>query len=211
MSSYNQTKQKLLTALQYEPTKHKYALKGFIVPNVTSVIDRFLPFDRGAPTEVLEAARERGTIVHQLTAKLDRHEWTLVLEDDTRLAGFDGYIQAWEAFLLETNAQIEAIEQRVYNDKYRYAGTLDRIVRLDGKLVILEIKTGLLYPSYKWQTAAYQEAFNEGRMDEKATGRLAVQLKVDGKYHLEWHKSGADFDAFKGALAITNWENENGI
>lgn len=210
---YTKAKQAILDRVQFDAKRHVYTLDGMLVTGVTSVIDSFLPFEN-IPAEVLESARIRGTLVHQATERFDKGKLTEGNIADLQAAKLDGYLTGWRQFLEETGAEVVEVEQRVYHTKHRYCGTLDRIMRIDGKLAVIDIKSGMLYPENEWQTAAYLEAANDGRTDEKIVDRYVVKLSQEpskGRYYkLEPHRDRADFEAFRGALAVTNWRVKRG-
>jgi hypothetical protein len=53
----------------------------------------------------------------------------------------------------------ERVERRIVNHDERYAGTVDAIARIDGKLGVLDIKTSQsIYRDYSLQTSAYMDA-----------------------------------------------------
>lgn len=55
-----------------------------------------------------------------------------------------------------------ASEQLVFSGEHVYAGTADLIGTVNGRLAILDIKTGRgVYPEYKLQLAAYAVAWGE--------------------------------------------------
>jgi len=63
-------------------------------------------------------------------------------------------------FLDKNNIQIdpEFIEKRIVNHDKRYAGTIDAVALIDGKLGVMDIKTSqAIYRDYNLQTAAYME------------------------------------------------------
>ena len=54
------------------------------------------------------------------------------------------------------------IEQQVWSEQHRYAGTVDALAEIDGKFGVLDIKTSTgFYPEYNLQTAAYIQALRE--------------------------------------------------
>ena len=205
MGAWNlKEKQAAIARLRFSPSRHVYTLDGMRIPSVTQVIDPLMPFDR-IPLEVRREALLRGELVHKLTELWDK---MVALPEDileeAKSGGLLGYVHAWAKFEREMSVEILACEVRVYHMAYRYAGTLDRIARLNGEIALLEIKTGALQPEYQLQTAAYMEAYNEGDSN-KIRARFVVQLAEDGAYHVKQHKDKADFDVFKAALTIQNW------
>ena len=82
-----------------------------------------------------------GTALHTLTEKLDRGEDLGVIPDDY-VADIQAYAEATKHF---TNINIE---QFCVLDKYKIAGTPDRIVEYKGEKFISDLKTGSIsYPS----------------------------------------------------------------
>lgn len=77
-------------------------------------------------------------------------EW----EDDVK-----PFMAAFCAFLEDHSPVYELTEATVYNRKYGYAGTLDFIAHIGGKLVLGDIKTGKgVYGEVALQLAAYRYA-----------------------------------------------------
>ena len=82
-----------------------------------------------------------GTAIHTLTEKHDRGEDLGVIPED-----YVADIQAYDA--ATKNFENVFIEQFCVLDKYKIAGTPDRIVRYKGELFISDLKTGSIsYPS----------------------------------------------------------------
>ena len=81
-----------------------------------------------------------------------------------------------------TGSTVVETERRIYSRRYRYSGTLDAIVEIDGRLVLLDWKTGGRYADHLMQTAAYQYAFEEetGQLIDR---RILVSLKDGLKPH----------------------------
>jgi hypothetical protein len=210
---YSQTKLTDLTKLSFREEGHVYTLGNVVIPSVTQVVDSFVNFGF-VPRDVLERARVRGTLVHQMTARWDTNPWPSDhhLERETIAAGLMGYLDAWKAVKRDYVLDIQEVEQRVYHRKHRFAGTFDRTSYLFGKpeLAVIDIKSGELMPEYAWQTAAYMAAANDGRSGNKVQRRFVIQLMDNGKYRVEEHKDAADWDAFLGALAVMNWRLKYG-
>ena len=82
-----------------------------------------------------------GTALHTLTEKLDRGEDLGVIPEDY-VADIQAYHEATQRF------ENVNIEQFCVLDKYKIAGTPDRIVRYKGELFISDLKTGSIsYPN----------------------------------------------------------------
>lgn len=202
---YTPAKQAVLDRLKFDPGPHRYTLDGMLIPSVTQVMEPHLPY-AGLPKDVREAALLRGTLVHVLTEHYDARTFDSEMRALAKEAGLDGYIHAWGTYLNEHKVTILASEQRVYHTKYRYCGTLDRIVEeafTPGIAELVDIKTGELSPFYAWQTAAYCAAVSEGGIT--IPRRACVQLKADGTYRHHLYTAPEDWPAFLGALKVAEW------
>ena len=76
-----------------------------------------------------------------------------------------------------------ATEQHIFSDKYQYAGTIDLVVEIDGKIWLLDIKTSnSLHTSYDLQLAAYAQAWNETHNEKvERTGILWLKASTRGE------------------------------
>ena len=85
-------------------------------------------------------AAETGTALHSLTERIDRGERLGVVPGEYK-ADIDAYQQATEGI------EFAAIETFRVHDDWKVAGTADRIGRLNGRLMIMDIKSGSIdYP-----------------------------------------------------------------
>ena len=70
----------------------------------------------------------------------------------------------------------ELVERRIVNRDHRYAGTVDAIARIGGKLGVLDIKTSQsIYRDYCLQTSAYMDAL-KNEFEDLATRWI---LRID--------------------------------
>ena len=70
------------------------------------------------------------------------------------------------------------------SDKLGFAGTLDRIIELDGEMILMDIKTSnSLQPTHWLQLAAYNQLLNEGgvRVDKVGILWLNAKTRTEGK------------------------------
>ena len=132
-------------------------------------------------------AAQRGTLTHEFTEYLDRHEESPItaLNHAEELGltpeAIDSTLEAYGRLLGATDLHILAIEQTVVDDRWRLAGRLDRVARLGrtlqftdgtvleaGDVEILDIKTGRVrlnaqgtpdyWHSYAVQIASYSHS-----------------------------------------------------
>lgn len=134
---------------------------------------------------------QRGTAVHRASELHDKGTLNESTVDDR----IRGYVDAWESFAQIWGYEWDAIETPLADPDLGYAGTPDRIrlgdcSRHRGRIIVLDIKTGKSpRPPRGWeiQTMAYARLFGE-RAAMRAL-RLAVQLKPDGKFHVDQRSS----------------------
>jgi hypothetical protein len=125
-------------------------------------------------------AAKRGTLFHDLTAYLDQAEQSpvelLAAGEDLGLPTklVDALIGVYDTCMQRHGLRVLAVEQKVVDDRWRLAGTLDRVVELTeplsfenlvipaGTRLVLDVKTGRLKveggrPAY-WHSYAVQIA-----------------------------------------------------
>lgn len=165
--------------LFYDDT-HRYTVDGEEVPSVSELI-RFITRElyTDTPQYFMEGAAARGTLVHKATESLDEFG-KVECEDDIA-----PYIQAYVSFLKDYQPNWEKIEWPICNGS-QYAGTVDRYGELDGKKVVLDIKTtqsisGMHKLLYGAQLTLYKMAVELERPVEQL---MVLQLKKDGSYKL---------------------------
>lgn len=184
-----------------------YHLNGKFYPSVTTILQAY-PKDAGfykwlkevgsdADT-IRDAAGERGSTVHKLTEQYDEGLEVSLLSEDGRL---NFSMQEWSLFERYVNFRsrfpLEFIvtELRLISEKFEEAGTLDRYVIMNGKRMILDIKTSnQIYDHYWLQLAAYK------RMFEDISG-----LKVD-QVAILWLNAKTRTDGSKGAIQGEGWQ-----
>lgn len=188
--------------ISFDPTTHTYEVGGIVYPSVTKILSTagLSPDFSMILPSVLESKRQLGIDVHEQTQLVD-----MGAEPSN-----DGYVQAYTRFKTETDFQPVEIELPVYSKTYGYAGTIDRVGELKGKLSILDIKTtqALDMPYMGPQTAGYEIAYKEWTEYKKIMPRYILQLKPDGTYKLVQCKKKEDTNIFLYALQITKWRNK---
>lgn len=178
--------------LEFDAASHTYSVKGRVVPSVTQVLQAIENFDH-VPFAVLEAAREFGTHVHQACDLLNRG----VLDEESLDPQLVPYVNGWKRCLSETGMVVTHSEEKVYNPKMRYAGTLDSRANWKGTTWVIDLKSGAVPRSVGPQLEAYRHACS-GDMPRR---RLCVQLKPND-YKLIACNDLNDFSLFTSALNI---------
>jgi len=185
--------------LTFDPVPHEYRWDGQVVPSVTQILEPISGYG-DIPERILRVAAERGSIIHRIT---ELHDYGTLGEYDEQ---YQPYLDAWKTFLLSTNAEIELVELLMYHDKIKYAGTLDRIIRVKGKRILLDLKsTYKLMPAVGPQTAAYAQVFNHLNPDDPVKERWCVRLVKDGSFDLHKCKDRGDLTIFQSCLNVKLW------
>jgi hypothetical protein len=145
-----------------------YDIEGFWYPRVTRIVEikakpalyRFYAnmenFEAGE--KVKQQSATEGTQTHNTVEKI------LLGEKPATPSSIEPSIRAFLNFLISNNIQVDPgyVEHRLVNYEHRYAGTLDAVALINGKLGILDIKTSQdIYRDYNLQTAAYMAAMKD--------------------------------------------------
>ena len=183
---------------------------GRTIPGVTDIITEagLSDFSRANP-DVLRRAQDFGKAVHAACHLNDINDLDMGSLDPV----LKPYLDAWIKWEKDTGFILESSEQIVYSKRYRYAGTYDRIGRIDGIKTLIDIKSGTTLPkTIALQTAAYMEAYNEGKIREgKIKRRLVVQLLENSPAKIQKQNERTDFRVFASCLDIVNWKKINNI
>lgn len=145
-----------------------YDIDGFWYPRVTKIVEIkakpalyhfYASMQNFAAGEAVKSkSATEGTLIHETVEKI------LINEKPEVPASIEPSIRAFLEFMLKNKIQVdpEYVEKRLVNYDERYAGTLDAIALIGGKLGILDIKTSQeIYRDYNLQTSAYLAAMKD--------------------------------------------------
>lgn len=135
--------------VEYNDSIHEYTLQGIHIPSVTELLKPVTGEFKFAPMYA-----ERGTAIHTLTELWDTGLYLPELADEELTT----YMMAYEDFHDQHDVEVVEMEQIVFNQNLLYAGRLDRLWKIDGKLHLTDIKTGNKYKQHIFQLCAYQMA-----------------------------------------------------
>lgn len=145
----------------------------------------------------------RGSALHKATEYLDEGtlDWSTV--DPIIL----GRLRQYQRFKDEVRPAIGPIEKHVEHHAYHYQGTLDRLVSINDRLGVLDIKGPSMSPWQGVQVAAYAAACP---VDGVRLARWTLHLS-DENYRLVEHKDRNDFEVFKAALTLCAFKEKHGL
>lgn len=189
--------------LTFDEASHSYALDGRPVPGVTSVIGSILSPVYNKANDLMRRAAAFGSAVHRACELDDRGTLDMETLDPALLP----YLEGWRKFSQDNGGEILHSETKICSYKFRFAGTLDRVL-FDGP-TLLDIKTSTtIGPEVGVQTAAYAIAAQES-LGIKIKRRLCVQLTPYG-YKLYQLTDPSDQQIFIAALSCYNWKEKHG-
>lgn len=158
-------------------SRYGYIINGSWYPRVTAICDikakpglyKFYGdlnnFAEGSRIKTLSA--NEGTKVHETIEALLKNERPELTPDLMPVVEAFGRFRKEHEILTHP----AMIEQRIFHQGERYAGTIDVLAKVDGKVGVLDIKTSSgIWRDYNLQTAAYLYAIQSG-------GLLAVPLR----------------------------------
>jgi RecB family exonuclease len=185
-------------------------------PRVTSILgvlsrpglgrwrEKLIREGRDPDAEARDAA-DRGTTIHALTEAIDLGASADCPSD---LLPFIAAYRDWKAEYVQS---VEATERLVVHRAYRYAGKLDKLVRLtDGRRAIVDLKTGRsLAPETALQLTAYDEALIDEGI-EPCDVRLALHLPWTNPGVLtvkEYDEDERDRRVWRSVLRAWKWQH----
>jgi hypothetical protein len=190
-----------MSDIVFDEATHTYSIDGTIpLMGVTTIIRESGLMDLRYADE---AALGRGETVHTMTELFDKGQLDLTKFENPAVP----YLEGWKKFRSESNAEILEIEQMVAHKAYRYAGRVDRYIRLNGHEAILDIKTGVRAPWHGVQLAGYRLCYPNASVLKC----YCLYLSNDGKYRLEPKNDPGDERIFLAALTIAQWKVSKGL
>lgn len=208
--------------IDFDEEKHEYSVNGVRIPSVSEILSPLSAERYGELNPwMLKAAAAKGTAVHESCELID---YGVEPDEDPEI---DGYLLAYQTFLLEHDVEWEMIERLVgfyrglpFDDEFGelplYAGTLDRFGMVDGEPTVVDIKTYASMSTDAQLSASCQTALYKDAIESKGAfvmKRAILHLRKDGTYRLvdlnEWdNKHG--FNSRDTAWMLWNvWNNKD--
>jgi hypothetical protein len=125
------------------------------------------------------------------------------------------FVEQFRRFEADFAPEWMAAEMTVWNRTESYAGTLDWIARIGGRVVLGDTKTGKdIYPEVALQLAAYWRAefglMADGSEEPMPTfdGAVVLHLAEDGYRLLPIHVDDGTWNSFRYVREVFRWEDE---
>ena len=127
-------------------------------------------------------------------------------------------VNAFLDWTTEYNPEWVDAERKIYCDKYKYAGTVDAVAKINGRVCVIDFKTSKkVYKPYHLQVTAYAQAIK--RMDGLRRWPLGIILRLDketGEFEHKVFEPKHNFNTFKKCLELKQWsslriKNEEGL
>lgn len=192
-----------MSRLHLDKVTHTYTLDGRPIRSVTQILADVGIIDT---TWYTPEAALRGKYVHEATHYSDEGALDLATLDPKLVP----YVQAWIDFRKMTGFKPLLIEQEIWHS-CGYAGTLDRAGFLNGRFLVIDIKSGSLPSWAGLQTSGYEFGLVERILAKEIDapmpqGRMAVQLTKEGKYKVKEYTQFQDRDDFLAAHRVSRWK-----
>ncbi len=171
----------------YFRKKYGHEIGRIWVPRVTAITEIIAKpalLKYYADQENFEVARQNlrnaanwGTLTHSTIEKLFKMEQVGI---DPKIApSVEAYFEWKKQHNIKVHDPKNDIEKMVFDPENLYAGKMDVLLEIDGKIGILDIKTGTgIWEEYYLQTAAYMNAFN-AMAGEKGMCETRWILRID--------------------------------
>ena len=165
---------------------------------------------KGAPRRTTSDAAQMGTDVHGLVEKLNRGESLGQLHPDLQ-----PWIDNYRTWLEDWQPQFLFVEATAWSETHGYAGTLDGICKVEGDLLMWDLKTGkATYPEVGLQLSAYANAdyliSADGTKTElpKIDLGAVLHLRTDSCTFKPVRIDAPVFEVFKSLIQVTEWLSE---
>ena len=168
-----------------------YNTENGFVPSVTTILEaypkdaHFFKWLKEVGTDadtIRDEAGRRGSIVHELTEKYDSGEECSFISEQgfpkfkmNEWSMFERYVEFSQTY----KPTIDSMELHMISEKLGFAGTLDRVIKLNGSTMLLDIKTSNAFHNFYWlQLAAYNELLKTLDINVDTVGILWLNAKT---------------------------------
>lgn len=212
-----------MNTLRFDAHQHKYYVGDRELISVTTLL-KVMGLQWYPNNEAVRLKMELGSYVHEITERYDMTRLRIgtkrlnpeaiykndVIRKENGMHEALPYFEAYKKFLQDIDCEVIEVEKRYYHPAWFYAGTIDRLVRLNGQLAILDLKTGIPIPATALQIGGYAELYKHWH-GVTPKGHV-LYLQKDGGYKLkEIERIPEQSNMFLSALSVHHWKQKNNI
>ena len=195
--------------IEFKTETHEYFVDSIKKPCVSDILAGAGLIDLSFINKIkLQKASKFGKAIHLACQLWDLNK----LDMSSVSAPLIPYLNNWKKFVKDYNIlhfAKENIERIIYSKIWDYAGTLDRVAFIDNKKIIIDIKSGSLYPTTAIQLAGYSLAYTE-MTKIIINQRWIVQLNKKS-YKVTECKEQSDESVFIGAVQVYKYKLKNNL
>lgn len=200
---------------EFHAEDHSYWLDNRRLLGVTSVLAATGLVDYAHyPDEKRAYYLRRGSAIHEAAHQIinGTFDWSYCENEGREFAGF---IRAVDSFLATPGLKVLASEEPVYSRELGYAGTLDLLVRYQGRFALPDLKSNKAQYATSIQCVAYLRALQSlGELigyvyAGEPHDRYAVELHEDGKFKIRWYDELENYNdegIWLAALSVAGWQ-----
>lgn len=211
--------------------KQRMAARGIVArPDLAMALGATSPDDTKRLDEIVAQAADAagstaaatvGTALHEYTERLDRGQPIGAI-----LPQYEADIAAYKQLAEQVGWQVLGIEQFVVMHPYKVAGTLDRLLRIDGQVYVGDLKTSqtINYPGkFAVQISLYahsqpydvasgtSQPWPDGCQPSRERGVVIHMPSGQGRASLHWVDLTAGWEAACLAFKVREWHKRTGL
>ncbi|MBI5193251.1 MAG: hypothetical protein HZA08_07410 [Nitrospirae bacterium] len=188
---------------RFDSETHTYWMDNRKLPGVTGILT-----DAGLINTdwFQEEHANRGTAVHTACLYWLQND----LDEESLDPQLAGYLEGFKEFMHKSgfSPEMSLVEKPRYDALKLFAGTPDLPGYMNSLPVIIDIKSGGVYPYHALQLAAYKILLRVNGF--QALKRYVLQLRPNGSSKLHEFKDINDEGVFLAALTLYQWKYKNG-
>ena len=196
--------------LDYDEDAHSYKVDGVKVPSVTRIVDACFPKNLTEWAVTLGEEEYHRILDEALDIGNYTHEWIeSYINEQPFNATTNPSIKAFLNWEKVKNLEWLSSERKIYCDRFKYAGTVDAVAKINGRVCVIDFKTSRkIYKPYHLQVTAYAQAIK--RIDGLRQLPLGIILRLDketGQYQQKVFEPKDHFKTFVKCMELRQWSS----
>jgi hypothetical protein len=201
-------------SLDYDDKAHSYKVDDVKVPSVTRIIDACFPKNLTDWALNVGGEEYHRVIDEALEIGNDTHQWIEDYINYGHACTDPGHhifkpVKAFLKWKEECKPKWIDAERKIYCDKHKYAGTVDAVAKINGRVCVIDFKTSKkIYKPYHLQISAYAQAIR--RIDGLRQWPLGIILRLDketGLFQQKVFEPKDHFKTFIKCMELRQWSS----